>query len=238
VIPKKIHRIWLGSEVPAEFEGTWATWRTTFPDYELFTWTESNLRELGMPEYMWSGLTYAEQSDVARLRVLNRCGGIYADCDMVPLRRFDDLWTPDDRIVAFETPGHEICTGLIAGAVGAFGFIEAFTERNARRVAPDAAPNVRTGPYAFAAALDYVSSADVSGVRGIRLYPPSFVDLTGSELFAVVRTRFRDPAVWAPAMNPAARARSSGVKHLLFELRLLPLRARRVLARVASAWLR
>ena len=191
MIPKLVHRIWLGSSVPREYDSVWAAWREMFPEYELRTWTESELRQLGVPAYLWAARTYAEQSDIARLRVLNRCGGIYADCDCQPLRRFDALWTSEDRLVVF------------------------------------AAPNVRTGPYALAAALEYMVTM---GHGPVRVYPPSFLDLTGGETFAVARTRFRDPPVWTPTPDPAPAARAP-LRSAWFDLQLLAVRARRRLRR-------
>ena len=226
MIPKLVHRIWLGSSVPREYDSVWAAWREMFPEYELRTWTESELRQLGVPAYLWAARTYAEQSDIARLRVLNRCGGIYADCDCQPLRRFDALWTSEDRLVVFEAPG-EIWNGLIAAAPGALDFIERCTERNSRRHHPNAAPNVRTGPYALAAALEYMVTM---GHGPVRVYPPSFLDLTGGETFAVARTRFRDPPVWTPTPDPAPAARAP-LRSAWFDLQLLAVRARRRLRR-------
>ena len=213
--------------MPAEFAAVWQRWRELFPEYEFRTWREADLRKLGMPNYLWSARTYAEQSDIARLRIVNRCGGIYTDCDCEPLVRFDDLWTGDDRLVVFEAPGHEILTGLIAASPGSLDFVEAFIERNVRRHSPDAAPNVRTGPYAVNAALDYMASAAATGMRGLRRYPPSFVDLRGGEPFAVVRTRFKDPPEWMRVPEPARPASTAPFRDALFDARLLPTRIRR-----------
>jgi hypothetical protein len=229
VIPKTVHRIWLGSAVPAKFDSVWQRWHDLFPDYEFKTWGERELRELGMPDYLWTARTYPEQSDIARLRVINRCGGIYADCDCEPLMRFDDLWTSDDRLVVFEAPGSEILSGLFAGSPGSLDFVERFIARNARRHSQDAAPNVRTGPYALDAALNYMASADATGIRGLRLYPPSFVDLRGGEPFAVIRTRFKSPPEWTRAPETQA-ARPSPLRDATFDARLLATRIRRVWA--------
>jgi hypothetical protein len=228
VIPRLVHRIWLGSEVPAEFGAVWQRWHDLFPDYTFRTWREGDLRELGMPKYLWSARTYSEQSDIARLRIVNRCGGIYADCDVEPLVRFDDLWTNDDRLVVFESPGPgRILAGLIAAAPGALDFVEAFIERNVRRHSPEAASHVRTGPYAWYAALNYLASADVSGIHGLRLYPPSFVDVQGGETFAVARTRYRDPPVWTRVPEPAPPGSVAPFRDALFDARLLSTRIRR-----------
>lgn len=229
MIPKRLHRIWLGSDVPIVHERTWQQWRELFPDYELTTWTETELCDLGMPDYFYRAQTYAERADIARLRIINLCGGIYTDCDMEPLARFDYLWTSHDRLITFEERSRLICNGLFAAAPGALSFVADFVERNSRRNAADAAPNVRTGPFAFTAAIDYLSFIDP---RGIRVYPPSFLDLDGTSRTAVIRTILQASPVWAKAdPEPEAASRTSTFGNILFDLRLVPLRLRRYVRR-------
>ena len=224
MIPRVLHRIWLGSPVREEHDLIWERWRSLFPDYELVTWAEAQLADVGLPEHFETARTFAEQSDIARLRVLNEVGGVYVDCDVEPLKRFDSLWSPGDRLVVFEESPGLICNGIVASAPGTLTFVERFVRHNARRHPPDSAPNVRTGPFAFTAALDYEMTIDPHGVR---VYPPSFLDLRGGEPFAVARTRFSDPPIWASVPRPrSARPRVDPV----FEARLLCLRGRRRLA--------
>lgn len=228
VIPRLIHRIWLGSDIPSEFDTYWQRWRDLFPDHELHTWLESDLRNLGMPDYMWAGRTYAEQSDVARLRVVNRLGGIYADCDVEPLVRFDALWSHEDRLITFQQSlNQRVWNGLFAATPGALSFVERFVERNTHRHGPDVAPTLRTGPFAFTAALDYMQT---QGAR-MRVYPPAFLDFQGTEQFAVARTRFRKTPGWKAVTNPAEPSRAP-VRDLLFDARLLPRRLRRRASRL------
>lgn len=230
MIPRFIHRIWLGSDIPPEFDDYWQRWRELFPDHELRTWLERDLRDLGMPDHTWAGCTYAEQSDIARLRVVNELGGIYADCDVEPLVRFDALWSGDDQLIAFQQSlNQRVMNGLFAAAPGALGFVERFVERNARRHGPDVVPTLRTGPFAFTAALDYMRT---QGVR-MRVYPPAFVDLQGIEQFAVARCRFRDAPGWKAADNPAEPVRAP-LRDLMFDARLIPLRLRRRMSRLLT----
>lgn len=230
MIPKKIHRIWLGSEIPASHERIWEIWRDTFPDYELNTWTEVELSRLGMPKYFHYAQTYAERSDIARIRVLNVYGGIYADCDVKPLARFDHLWTAHDKVIAFEERPGLICNGLFAAGPSTLTFLAEFVERNSHRNAADAAPNVRTGPFAFTAAIDYLLFADPTGVR---VYPPSFLDLDGTCRTAVASTRLQDTPIWRKAfMTHETERPPSTIRDLLFDLRVLPLRMRRFIRRV------
>jgi mannosyltransferase OCH1-like enzyme len=223
MIPKVVHRIWLRSPVPSHLELHWATWRSVFPDYTLQTWTESELRHLDLPQCFRAARTYAERADIARVSILNAVGGIYADCDVSVLRRFDHLWTDSDRMVFFEERAHVICNGIMAAAPGSLGLMVQLIRRNAMRTSPDAAPNVRTGPYAVTAAVDYLRSIDP---RGIRIYPPAFLALPDGDPMAVARTEFRDPPSWTQAVDVEDLDRW-GPRDRLLDLRLLPLRLRR-----------
>jgi mannosyltransferase OCH1-like enzyme len=234
-IPKLVHRIWLGSELPAEFSENTKAWKTSFPDYQLKTWNETSLIELGMPEPFFTGLTYAERSDVARYVVLHRFGGIYADCDALPLKRFDYLWAPSDTLICFQESDDLICNGAFAASPGnpALALITKLALRSARRHDSRAAPNVRTGPFVFTAGIDYYRNIDPSTTR---VYPPGFIHVHHPrEEFAVISSPFRYPPLWAhakesetarPSSGPAASLRA-GLHDAEFFVRYAPLRIRR-----------
>ena len=201
-ITKRVHRIWLGSDLPAEFAEHTEAWDRLFPDYPLETWTESALIQLGMPEPFFVGRTYAERSDVARYVVLHRFGGIYADCDVLPLTRFDYLWSPSDSLICFQESEDLIWNGLFASAPGhpALSLITKLAVRSAQRHDAGDAPNVRTGPFVFTAGVDYQRTIDPSGIR---VYPVGFAHVRDPRReFAVVSSPFRDPPSWAEAPRP------------------------------------
>lgn len=234
-IPKLVHRIWLGSELPEEFFEHTKAWNTHFPDYHLETWDETSLTELGMPEAFFTGLTYAERSDIARYVVLHRFGGLYADCDALPLRRFDYLWTPDDTLICFQESDDLIWNGAFATSAGnpALALITKLAIRSARRHEPQAPPNIRTGPFVFTAGVDYHQTMNPSGTR---VYPPGFVHVRHQrEDFAVIASPFRDPPSWARAEDsvtastsrPSATTWRTVLDDAEFFTRYAPLRVRR-----------
>jgi mannosyltransferase OCH1-like enzyme len=109
MIPKIIHQIWLGAEdMPPEFQ-TWAlSWREKHPDWSYKLWTDSNLPSLVNREIFDSQgklpapLCYGFQSDLVRLEVLARHGGVYVDVDNECIRPLDDLIVEQSFIVAME----------------------------------------------------------------------------------------------------------------------------------------
>jgi len=237
MIPRIIHRIWLGSAIPAEFESIWQRWRALFPEYKLVTWGEKDLAQLSMPSHYFRARTYAERSDIARLRIMQQVGGIYTDCDVTPIARFDSLWLDTDVLVAFKVDDRFVCNGAFACAPGTavMRLIERMVRVNAYRHPPDDPASMRTGPYPFTAAIEYQSSIDPSGIR---VFPCNFLDL-GSDPSpqAVLRTRFRDGPTWAKVPADEVKLLTNGDRWreryaaLRFGAWLLPTRIRRRLYR-------
>lgn len=93
MIPKLLHQIWLGSRPPPL---VWTeTWREANPDFTYRLWDEDALDGLGLRNddlyrrYLVEGL-YDGAADVARIEILHRFGGVYADADSVALRPLGD----------------------------------------------------------------------------------------------------------------------------------------------------
>jgi mannosyltransferase OCH1-like enzyme len=89
MIPGLLHQIWLG---PRPAPRVWTeTWRGTNPDFDYRLWDGDAIGELGLRNgdvyrrYMAEGL-YDGAADVARIEILFRFGGVYADADSVALR--------------------------------------------------------------------------------------------------------------------------------------------------------
>lgn len=102
--------------MPEHYEGNWLQWERLYPGWKFVTWHEAELERFGMPSVYYSAPTFAEKSDLARYEVAFRLGGIYTDCDVLPLSRFDCLFAPGTEVVVFaEQPGL-VCNGLFAAS--------------------------------------------------------------------------------------------------------------------------
>lgn len=196
MIPRVIHRIWLGSDLPEALSGAANQWRAYFPDYEMKLWDDRSLTQLGMPRHWFSAQTYAERSDIARYELLWRFGGIYTDCDVTPLRDFRYLWDDSDRFIAFRESEDLVWNGLVAAAPRhpALKIAAILATRSAKAEDPGAAPNVRTGPFVFTAAITY---AQTLCSPSMRIYPCGFAHVRGNpSAHSVVSSPFRDPPAW------------------------------------------
>jgi len=134
-VPKLIHRVWLGSPIPPEFERFADSWAQINPDWEMRLWTEANLpllinQELydRAPDLVSSRLVPRFRSNLVRYEILLAHGGLYVDCDFEALKPIDGLIGGLDCFAAEErrgliangfmgaTPGHPLIRQLIDDA--------------------------------------------------------------------------------------------------------------------------
>lgn len=105
-IPRKIHRVWLGGPMPAEFEAYEDAWRALHPGWEVRTWREDDLGWLANAEAFADAPLLSSKANVARYEIVLREGGLYVDCDIEPLRALDPLLGDVDLVVSEERPGY------------------------------------------------------------------------------------------------------------------------------------
>ena len=93
MIPRILHQVWVGPDpLPQEFLDYRESWRRHHPGWEMRLWTEENLpTDLVRREAYERLRNPAERSDILRLEVLLRFGGVYVDTDVECLRPIDPL---------------------------------------------------------------------------------------------------------------------------------------------------
>ncbi len=92
MIPKILHFIWIqgASAMPAEYRWCLDTWAPMYPGWEIKLWTRDNLPKL-QNSGVWKRNVPTVQSDIARLEVVWRMGGVFMDVDMQCLRPIGPL---------------------------------------------------------------------------------------------------------------------------------------------------
>jgi mannosyltransferase OCH1-like enzyme len=92
-IPRIIHQIWLGSEVPEKYHCLQESFKQFHPDWEYCLWTDEMINTLQLinKDVYDSSTNYGEKSDIARYEILYRFGGVYADMDVKCLASFDEF---------------------------------------------------------------------------------------------------------------------------------------------------
>lgn len=92
MIPKVIHYCWFGrNALPKLALKCIESWKFFLPDYEIIEWNEDNFN-LNLNRFTreaYDSKKYAFVSDVCRLYVLKKFGGIYMDTDVEILKPLD-----------------------------------------------------------------------------------------------------------------------------------------------------
>ena len=115
-IPKKIHQIWLGGELPDKYRKWGYSWKAFNPDWEHKLWTDANTDEVILPDRgMFAQIrSMGQKSDYLRYHILDQFGGIYADTDFECLKSLAPL-SYLDFYTGVGYPGDvELYIGLIA----------------------------------------------------------------------------------------------------------------------------
>jgi inositol phosphorylceramide mannosyltransferase catalytic subunit len=116
LIPKIIHRVWLGpNEMPEQYVRFGRSWQEHHPGWEMRTWTDSDLPPFTHPGAFERCRNYAEASDVIRYEVLYRYGGVYADTDVECVRSLEPLIEDVRAFAAWQRPN--VLGSAVVGSV-------------------------------------------------------------------------------------------------------------------------
>lgn len=94
MIPKKIHYCWLsGDEFPKDIKKYIDTWKEILPDYEFILWDAKkfDINSVRWVKEAFEAKKYAFAADYIRFYALYNYGGIYLDCDVEMIKKFDNL---------------------------------------------------------------------------------------------------------------------------------------------------
>lgn len=103
--PKLLHFMWYQGfkQIPAYLKSTPRNWAVMNSGYSVIQWDQENLTEFIYSKYpqffeTWSSLpSVIKKCDFARLLVLHYYGGVYLDCDLIPLSPLESLLSSDFR---------------------------------------------------------------------------------------------------------------------------------------------
>jgi len=165
MIPRILHRVWVGPDpLPEDFARNGETWRRHHPEWEMRLWTEDELPgDLVRPEAYERLRKPTERSDIIRLEILFRFGGVYVDTDFECLRPIDPLIEGVDFFTCDLKPGR--VNNAVIGSVRGHPLLE----RALRELRPRTEYGYDkhgTGPF-FLEAL-------VRDQPGVTIHPPHF----------------------------------------------------------------
>lgn len=122
-IPKIIHQIWIGKEVPREF---WAFQQSIImlnPDWEYKLWTQYDIAQLNLynENLILQSRNPGEISDMMRYEILYRYGGVYLDFDTECLQSLEVLHYLYDFYIGIQPLDSELVQlgiGIIGSIAG------------------------------------------------------------------------------------------------------------------------
>ena len=114
-IPKIIHFIWIGNNIPEKYLEYIETWIRYHTDYYFCFWNNNNIPKLVNQELFDNATDYAMKVDILRYEIIYFLGGIYIDCDFLCIKNIDDLINNLDNFCSRESK--EFITNAIFGFV-------------------------------------------------------------------------------------------------------------------------
>eukprot|EP00043_Microstomoeca_roanoka_P003380 m.43452 g.43452 ORF g.43452 m.43452 type:complete len:334 (-) comp12039_c0_seq1:151-1152(-) len=100
--------LWDDGDLPQTFANTLEAWRRVNPAWKIKLWRKDEIKALWrdhFPEYkhIWARAKPIQRADIARLMIILKFGGLYADLDCTPSRPVDDVFDEAGfRFVAHE----------------------------------------------------------------------------------------------------------------------------------------
>jgi len=111
-IPKILHFTWKTKTLTKFAQRVWGEWEKSHPDWELRLWDDADIRALveeHYPEHLATFDLYPSgiyRADAFRFFVLHKIGGVYADLDVLPKRKIDELIGRTECFVGAEPVKH------------------------------------------------------------------------------------------------------------------------------------
>ena len=129
MIPRIFHHVWVGPDpLPPEFVEYRRGWQRHHQGWEMRLWTEENLPQDFRRREIYERLRIpAERSDMVRLELLHRFGGIYVDSDFECRRSLEPLLDGVDFFVGTLKPGR--INNAIVGATPGHPLLDSAIDR-------------------------------------------------------------------------------------------------------------
>jgi len=118
-IPKILHQIWLGpNPMPSEFIEWRNKWQTLHPDWTYMFHTDDILKEIPMylQEYIDTCSHYSSKSNILRLYVVFKYGGVYCDTDFEWNQNIDVFL--DNKFIIARQHGNLYCNAFFGSVPG------------------------------------------------------------------------------------------------------------------------
>lgn len=123
MIPKIIHQVWLGQEpIPEIFLEFSKKWKADHPRWMYAFWDDKAVSTLSCNQILSLYPALSSRSNVVRIEIIRKIGGVYVDFDIENLKNINNLISSYDAFAGYEDE-HTVCNALF-GAVQNHPWIE------------------------------------------------------------------------------------------------------------------
>lgn len=175
MIPRTVHQVWIGPPMPTHLQRYGDAWRALHPGWEYRLWGEDDLDWIEHRDLWDAGPELAPRnlgqfrSNIARIEILWRHGGVYADCDMEPRKPIDPLLDGVSAFSFYHNPqvrhGQTIIANALMGAEPGHPTFRALLDGMRDNVAAN--PGMRS---TYTTGVRYVSRV-LAGRDDVTVYP-------------------------------------------------------------------
>jgi mannosyltransferase OCH1-like enzyme len=97
MIPKIIHQVWVGGEMPRSLKENTKGIKAMNPEFKYKLWTNKDLKTFNLGHLLEEALHPVFACDIFRLKILEKFGGLYLDVDYQPVVPLSDWFLKYNR---------------------------------------------------------------------------------------------------------------------------------------------
>ncbi len=147
-IPRVLNFVWVGGEMPESQRANIETWKKHNPNWEIRIWGNDDVPWFKCQEAIKSQPTLAGVSDVMRIEIIYRLGGVYVDTDMECFRSIDTITKNTRSFIVRETEKY-ICNSVFGAAPESRTLRPIFECFRDMQFPTKGGQNQTTGPHLF-----------------------------------------------------------------------------------------
>lgn len=191
-IPKIMHFIWLGGELPAIYNFCIQSWQRHHPAWKIIVWDDLMAQKFDFKnKQIFNAVSnFGAKADILRLEILNQFGGLYVDIDFFCLKPID-YYTDRTSLLVGKAVGSMVGNGLIGASQGN-GFIRQLiraiavnyeTMNTGLKIDLDAKQIISSfGPYFISKKLARYLQNDLQDLKHVLVLPQSYLHSFPNEL--------------------------------------------------------
>lgn len=110
-IPKIIHIVWLGKNTHP-YVPFYKKWAELHPDWQIMFWNDEYIPTSKNKDVIKSRKHFSSKSNIVRLEVVEKYGGVYVDTDVEPIKNLEPLLENIEAFVGYQLVNEKVCNAV------------------------------------------------------------------------------------------------------------------------------